>query len=223
MRKTIYEITEPIFCDGKYGGQTLLDEVVDCITAIINTFRDGRTVYICGNGGSMADAEHFAAEFTKNFMLKRMDTAFEQLKEKFIHTHSAEDYSDLLFQLQPGLPVVSLCGLPTITAIANDLDYSVIFAQQIVTYCRANDLVILLSTSGNSPNMLNAAIACKLMQAKSVAVTGKEPGKLIDLCDMGVSCEYTRTDQIQENTYQLLHLMCRVVEMYMFSPKFIYA
>lgn len=183
-----------------------------CLTEIFNTIKSGHSIYICGNGGSMADAMHFAAEFTKNFMFARKDIAFENKKKKFLNKKANKEYKNMILKLQPGVPIIAFDNLAAITAIANDIDFSMVFAQLVVTYCHEGDLIIFLTTSGNSQNIINAAISSKFMNIKSLCITSKASGKITEMCDMVICTDATTTKEIQEETYMILHIICEIIE-----------
>ncbi len=188
-----------------------LKSYLECILLIskklIRTFNLGKRLYLCGNGGSNADASHIASEFIKNFMINR--------RCNLINNNS--NHNNMLSRLQLGLPAFSLSNGENITAIANDMDYSLIYAQQVFTYCNRDDVLILFSTSGNSENVINAAKTAKEMGVYAIAFTGDQDNKLQLFCDYGVRVGFPTTAQIQETYMSIMHVVCAVVEQIIFN------
>ncbi len=158
-----------------------LDEVV---AAIAKTLQDGRRVYVFGNGGSAADAQHIAAELLGRYRLDR-----------------------------PALPALALTtDSSTLTAIANDLGYEQIFARQLAGLVRPGDVVWALSTSGNSVNVVQAVRLSRQRGAVTVGFTGAGGGDLAPLCDHVVRVPHTDADRIQEAHVLAYHYICERVE-----------
>lgn len=174
---------------------------------LIRTFNLGKRLYLCGNGGSNADASHIASEFIKNFKINRKCNLIDNDLNK----------NNMLSRLQLGLPAFSLSNSENITAIANDMEYSLIYAQQVFTYCNNDDVLILFSTSGNSENIINAAITAKELGVYTIAFTGDKDNKLQSLSDYGVKVHLPTTAQIQETYMSIMHSVCAVVEQMIFD------
>jgi D-sedoheptulose 7-phosphate isomerase len=170
--------------------------------------KDGR-VYICGNGGSASDSEHIAGELLKCFKKKRaLPVEFaESLKEY------GEEGALLLQDLEGGLPAIPLCGFPGFTtAFANDKNPTLVFAQLINSLGRAGDVLITLSTSGNSKNCVFATIAAKAKGMKVVFLGGGNGGKLKELADVSVVVPEKETYKVQELHLPVYHCLCAMLE-----------
>jgi D-sedoheptulose 7-phosphate isomerase len=146
-------------------------------------------ILVCGNGGSAADAQHFAGELVGRFMLER-----------------------------PALPVIALTvDSSVLTAVGNDYGYGEVFARQVEALGRAGDVLLALSTSGNSPNVLQALAAARAAGMLTVGMTGKGGGKMAPLCDHLVAVPHESTPLVQEIHGTCGHLLCRLAEYYLFE------
>lgn len=148
------------------------------------TVRRGGTLYFCGNGGSAADAQHMATEYVVRYMKNR--------------------------RAYPAVALTTDTSL--LTAAGNDLGFDEIFARQVEALARPGDLVIIHSTSGNSPNVLRAAEMAREKGVKTLAFAAKDGGKLRDLVDHMVVVPTDRTDRAQELHLCMEHLICELVE-----------
>lgn len=162
--------------------ETAVIEKALAITA--ETVQTGRTVFFCGNGGSAADAQHLAAEFVGRFVRER-----------------------------DGLPAVALTTDTSIlTAVGNDYGFDTVFARQVKALARPGDLVIGLSTSGNSANVLAAFAAAKEAGAKTIAFTGRSGGKMKDTADCAIAVPADVTARIQEMHIMIGHILCEWID-----------
>ena len=171
--------------------------------------KDGK-VLTCGNGGSAADAGHITAELMKGFLLPRT------LKNKDRQLFSDE----VVFKnkLQYGLPAISLSAQSElITAIANDNGAEMVFAQQVFAYGRKNDVLIAISTSGNSINVVNAVKVAKKIGMKVLALTGADSGLIGQSADVVIAAPETKTFKIQEYHLPLYHALCAMLEVGFFD------
>lgn len=169
------------------------------------TLKRGNKILVCGNGGSACDAEHIVGELMKGFILTRKVTD-ERISP------------DLREKLQGALPVISLnsqTGL--MTAIANDIDADMIFAQQVYGYAKDDDVVIGISTSGNSKNVVNAVRLANDLNLVSIVLTGKDGGILKDLATISICVPATETYKIQEYHLAIYHYLCAEVEKEIFG------
>jgi len=154
----------------------------DLITA---TFRSGNKVLLCGNGGSAADCQHMAAEF-----VSRLTKDFER----------------------PALPAIALTtDTSFLTAFANDCGYDDVFARQVQALGKPGDLLIGISTSGNSPNVVRAMAAAKAAQMRTLALTG-DGGQMSRMADVVVAVPSANTQHIQEAHLVIEHILCELVE-----------
>lgn len=190
-------------------------DIRKAVACLIDCFRNGGKLLLCGNGGSSADSEHITGELMKGFEKGRdLDKNF---KEQLIKS-SAERGKYLAEKLQNGLPAISLSAQTSvITAIANDIDPDLIFAQQVAGYGKPGDVLMALSSSGNSQNILDATITARAKGMKIIGLTGETGGKLRDLCDILINVPGKRTLYIQELHLPVYHAICRMVEETMFG------
>ncbi len=181
---------------------------------MLNCAANDAFVYICGNGGSAADSEHIAGELMKGFNLKRPLSDME--KEKFSFIDGGEDIANKLQKGIRSISLVSQSGL--ISAFANDVDPSLVFAQQVYAYAKnCNDCLIALSTSGNSLNVVNAVKASVASGINSISITGEKDSKLSALSTVTIKLPSTVTYEIQELTLPVYHALCSAVEIEMFE------
>ena len=207
MKETTREILEnlveryPALASERTNIQNAYQALADC-------FANGHRLYICGNGGSAADSEHIAGELLKSFKKCR------PLPEKL--TKALAEYEDgeaLIAGLEGGLPVVSLCGhFAFSTAYLNDKDPAFIFAQQVNAYGEKGDVLLTLSTSGNSKNCVYAAMVAKALEMQTVALVGGSGGKLKTLADVTVVAPEKETYKVQEYHLPIYHCLCAMLE-----------
>ena len=195
----------------------LKNSVKDATEVIINTYKNGGKVLVCGNGGSCSDADHIVGELMKSFEGHR--PVKKEVKEK-LEAVDPERGKMLAEKLQQGLPAVSLTAHNAlITAIANDIHGDMIFAQQVTGLGCKGDVLIGLSTSGNSQNVVDAFIVAKAKGLKTIGMTGETGGKMKDLCDVLINVPEKRTAFVQELHLPVYHAICMMVENEMFNNK----
>ncbi len=193
----------------------LAKNMTEAAELIINSYSEGGKLLICGNGGSCSDSDHIVGELMKGFEKKRPLPA--QLANQLTET-GGERGKYLSEKLQQGLPAISLTAHNAlITAVANDIGGDFIFAQQVVGYGNPGDVLIGLSTSGNSQNVLDAIIVAKAKGMKIVGMTGETGGKMKRLCDVLIAVPATRTLCVQELQLPVYHALCLMVENYFFT------
>jgi D-sedoheptulose 7-phosphate isomerase len=158
-----------------------VDKIID---ALVKAFKNERRVYFCGNGGSAADAQHLAAEFTGRFYKNRLALPAEALH----------------------------CNTSYLTAVANDYGYDHIYSRLIEGIGQRGDVLIGLSTSGNSPNILNACSTAKEKGMVVVGFTGDGGGKMAEYCDHLIDVPSMDTPRIQESHILIGHIICELVE-----------
>lgn len=182
---------------------------------IINCYEQGGKLLICGNGGSCADAEHIAGELMKGFLKKR-PLSDEQKKEMISAVPELENVG--LEKLQQGLPVFTLnSGAALTTAFANDCDPDLIYAQQVLSMGKKGDVFLGISTSGNAKNVCSAAAVAKSMGITTLALSGRDGGKLRALCDISIVVKEDETFMIQELHLPVYHAICATVEEHFFK------
>ena len=181
--------------------------------AILRMYANGGKVMLCGNGGSAADGEHIAGELLKGFLLKRTPPAEE------IEAMGAELGSETEAEsLQRGVAAVPLSSLSGVfTAFCNDVDPSLVYAQLVYAMGMPQDVLICLSTSGNSKNVVKAAQVAKANGITTVALTGGTGGKLADVCDIVIIAPSSETYRVQEYHLPIYHAICAQVEHDLFA------
>lgn len=182
---------------------------------LINCYEKGGKLLVCGNGGSCSDSDHIVGELMKGFEHKRPIDV--QLKARLLEV-AGERGEFLSEKLQVGLPAISLTAQTAlITAVANDNDVSVIFAQQVVGYGNAGDILIAISSSGNSQNVLDAIFVAKAKGLTAIGLTGESGGKMKTMCDILINVPGKRTASIQEFHLPVYHALCVMVENHFFG------
>ena len=177
---------------------------------IIDAYRQGGTVFTCGNGGSAADSDHIVGELMKGFLKKRPVSAQTRAKLAEIDSENADFLAD---HLQCGLPAVSLHSQSALlTAFANDVDASMMLAQTLFAMGKSGDVLLAMSTSGNSKNVVNAAKTAKLLDMTVVALTGEKESQLSALADVCIRVGETETYKVQELHLPAYHWLCARVE-----------
>jgi len=184
------------------------------IEAAFNVLRDcyrrGGKVLTCGNGGSASDAEHIVGELMKGYLLKR--PVPEEMRTKLTAT-SPEDGDYLANHLQGGLPALSLVSQTSLlSAIANDTAADMVYAQQVYGYGREGDVLIGISTSGNSANVIRAMQVARTLGLHIIGLTGRTGGKLKPLCDVCIRVPANDTTLIQERHLPIFHVLCAMLE-----------
>ncbi|MFD2234492.1 D-sedoheptulose-7-phosphate isomerase [Phaeospirillum tilakii] len=195
----------------------MTDSLAPCRAAIDAAFvllRDavaaGGKILTCGNGGSAADAEHIVGELMKGFHLKRPLTAEEVAALAAV---SPQEGPRIAAGLQRPIAAISLVSQTAlITAIANDNDADLIFAQQVLGLGRPGDVLVALSTSGNSRNVIAAAQVARAFGLKVVALTGAGGGALAPLADVAIRVPATQVPAIQELHLPVYHELCARLE-----------
>lgn len=167
----------------------LLNQIEKITEAVTTAFENGNKVLFCGNGGSAADAQHLAAEFSGRFYTDR-----DALPSEALH-----------------------CNTSYLTAVANDYGYDVVYSRIIQGTGKPGDVLIGLSTSGNSKNIVNAMEVARTKGMITISFTGASGGKLKDLSDYLVNVPSTDTPRIQESHIMVGHIICELVEKNLFT------
>lgn len=163
---------------------------IEQVTAlIIKAFENGNKVLFCGNGGSAADAQHLAAEFSGRFYFDR-----DPLPSEALH-----------------------CNSSYMTAVANDYGYDVVYSRMIKGMGRPGDVLVGLSTSGNSVNIIKAMEQAREIGMINVGLTGASGGKMKDICDHLINVPSSDTPRIQESHIMVGHIICQLVEAHLFK------
>lgn len=181
------------------------EDIEKTVDMMIDTYKKGGKILLCGNGGSCADSEHIVGELMKGFLLKR-EVEDERIPK------------DLRNHLQGALPAISLPSQAAVlSAFINDVEPSMMYAQMVYGYAKENDLFIGLSTSGNSENVVNAALVAKALGIKTAVMTGKGRSRLSEICDVTIKVPETETYKVQELHLPVYHYLCAQVERYFFG------
>lgn len=200
---------------GKYPVlEKLGPSILSAASMLIECYERGGKALICGNGGSNSDADHIAGELMKSFASLR--PLNQELKDK-LKKAGGERGAEIALKLETGLPAISL-GSQTglITAIANDTDPELIFAQQVISYADEGDVLIAISTSGNSGNVIDACIAARAKGMKVIGLTGHTGGRIKALCDILLNVPETATHAVQELHLPIYHSICLITERHFF-------
>lgn len=195
--------------------EPLRDDIVAAFGILVKTYEQNGKLLVCGNGGSAADAEHVVSELMKEYLLKR---AVPQDDARKIRAAFPEHGDMLCKGLQGALPAISLVSQSsTLTAFANDVNVEMAFAQQVYGYARDGDSLLAISTSGNSPNVCNAARVAKSFGFPVVGLTGANAGTLGELCDVTIKAPAEKTYRIQEFHLPIYHCLCAMTEEFFFG------
>lgn len=184
--------------------------ITSSVEAICQTYRNGGKVIVCGNGGSAADSEHIVGELMKGFVKKRPISEELYAKLQAVCPNEA-DY--LKENLQGALPAVSLMNAVALnSAFANDQAPDLSMAQQVLGLGRPEDILIGISTSGNSANVIYAIQLAKAMGIKTIGLIGDRNCRMKNLCDIVIAAPEIETYKIQELHLPIYHLLCLAVE-----------
>ena len=171
------------------GDIHLIAQIDTVVKVITNAFQNGNSVYFAGNGGSAADAQHLAAEFSGRFYKDR-----KALPSEALH-----------------------CNTSYLTAVANDYSYEVIYARLIEGITKPGDVLVGISTSGNSGNIVKAFEMAKTKQVVTIGFTGEKGGKMKEISDYLINVPSNDTPRIQESHILVGHIICELVERNIFG------
>jgi D-sedoheptulose 7-phosphate isomerase len=169
------------------ASEAYLQTIEDIAHLLADAFRRGNKVIIFGNGGSMCDAMHFAEELTGRFHNDR-----------------------------PALPAIAISDPSHLTCVANDYGFTSVFSRGVEAYAKPEDVVIGISTSGNSPNIIKALETAHALDCFTIALLGKDGGELKDTCDFELVVPAQTTDRIQEVHTTVLHILIEMIESLLF-------
>lgn len=182
---------------------------------LINSFERGGKLLLCGNGGSAADCEHIVGELAKGFMSKRplSEEKKAQMRERFSGIGA-----DTLELLQAALPAISLPSMSALnSAFSNDVEPELIYAQGVLALSKPGDVLMAISTSGNSKNILRAAEVARALGVKVIGLTGMSGGNLKDVADICISVPENETFKVQELHLPVYHYICAAIEKHFFG------
>lgn len=187
LRLDIYEYLRESIHVKQAVIENQMDQIEELAAMIIDAYKKGNKLLVFGNGGSAADAQHLAAEFVGRYKMER-----------------------------PGLPAIALTtDSSIITAVGNDYGYDFIFSRQVEAHCRPGDIVLGITTSGNSPNVMKAFEAAKRLGAKTAVWTGRDGGHAAKIADVAIIVPSNNTPRIQEVHVALIHIICELFEDHM--------
>ncbi|MEZ5195046.1 MAG: D-sedoheptulose 7-phosphate isomerase [Bacteroidales bacterium] len=194
MNKTNMRITEAIQQSIEVKSQILVNEkIIEAINAIasacVDSLNDGGKILFCGNGGSAADAQHLAAELSGRFYFDR-----DPLNAEALHVNTS-----------------------FLTAVANDYSYDEVFSRLVKAQGKKGDVLIGLSTSGNSGNVVKAFQTAKSLNMTTIGLTGEKGGKMKDFSDHIIQVPSSDTPRIQESHILIGHIICELIESTMFK------
>ena len=191
MREIVIKELEENISVKKAIAENLSGEIANAAKIIIDAFIAGKTVFLIGNGGSAADAQHIATELIGRFNLERI-----------------------------GLPAIALTtNTSTLTALANDYGYDKVFSRQLEALANAKDVLIAITTSGSSPNILKAAEMAHSKGVTVIGLTGATGSKLKDMADLIIIVPSNNTARIQEAHITIGHIICLLVEVKLFKAQ----
>jgi D-sedoheptulose 7-phosphate isomerase len=162
--------------------------ILHIATRIAEAFQNGKRLYACGNGGSACDAMHLVEELVARYKLDR-----------------------------PGLPAHHLMDASTLTCWSNDYEFRTIFRRQVETHGQPGDVLVAISTSGNSENVLEAVDAASAAGLLTIGLTGKDGGRMRGICDELIVLPSDATERIQEGHITIIHLWCELIERMLFG------
>lgn len=199
------------------GINLIIDSIVSAYLMMQKCYEGNGKLLIAGNGGSASDSEHMAAELMKSFKASRKvnEDFAERLQD--VDEQRGKLLAECLEYALPAIPLVSQGAL--ITAYLNDVGWEGIFAQQVVGYGRSGDIFLGVSTSGDSKNVINAAVAARAMDIQVIALTGKTGGELAKFADITVKVPEEDTYKIQELHLPIYHCWCLMLEDHFFGNK----
>ena len=188
--------------------------LLDAYALLQGAFESGGKLLLCGNGGSAADADHIVGELRKGFLKRRPLTA----EERALLDDTPDMPAGFADRLQGALPALSLnTHGALLSAYANDVDASMVYAQQVWALGQGGDALLALSTSGNSRNVVNAVHAARAKGLRTLAITGDKESALSALCDVTLRLPSTETYRVQEYTLPVYHALCALLEAAFFA------
>ena len=161
----------------------ILDKIEQAAEMLLACVKQGGTIYACGNGGSSNDAMHLVEELVARYKRER-----------------------------PGIKAMHFMDAAVLTCWSNDYSFDGVFERQVQTFCNKNDVLLALSTSGNSLNVVKAVNACKKSGTKTIALLGKDGGELSKIADLSIIAPSNQTERIQEVHITIIHIFCELLE-----------
>ncbi len=185
------------------------EDICSAFRLLCECYENGGKILVCGNGGSAADSEHIVGELMKGFLLKRSlsDASIKLFKD-------IDNGAYLASRLQGAIPAISLTSQTAlISAYSNDVSSDMVYAQQVWGYAKNSpDVLVALSTSGNSANIVNAVKTAAAIGRKSIGITGSNKSKMSELCTASIRMSEDETFKVQELTMPVYHAICAMLE-----------
>lgn len=187
--------------------QNTKENIEKSVSCIANSYKNGGKLLVCGNGGSAADAEHIVGELMKNFRKKR------KVSVNFLETYRTVNKCEAPAWLQGSLPVVSLVSFSAfMTAFNNDVNSIGAFGQQVFSLGSKGDVLLAISTSGNSKNVIEAVKIARAKGINTIGLTGSNDSLLLKYCDIAIQAPEIETYKIQEYHLPIYHAICSELE-----------
>lgn len=186
------------------------NDILSSFLMISECCKSGGIIMTCGNGGSAADANHIVGELMKGFKRKRKLTLKQRACIENVFPKEGPWLADNLQQAIPAISLVDQSAL--VSAFVNDVCPDMVYAQQVYGYGRGGDVLIGLSTSGNSRNVVNACKVAKALNIKTIGLTGEKGGDLCDICDVIIRVPAIDVYRVQEYHLPIYHTICSMLE-----------
>ena len=192
-------------------------DIESVVEMLCESYKSGGKLLLCGNGGSAADCEHISGELLKGFRLKRAIPAADADTLARLYGDTGKKLATML---QRGLSAIPLCSMTSLsTAVANDTDAEMVYAQQVYAAGRPGDVLLGISTSGNAANVCSAARVAKAFGMRAVGLTGADGGALHTLCDVSIRVPAREVYRIQEYHLPVYHCLCAMLELEFFGAQ----
>lgn len=208
MKKSVSDILNELI-NRYHELKSVENDILSAYRIAENAYKNGKKLLVCGNGGSAGDSEHIVGELMKKFRKQR------KIDEKVYDNLGlfGDEGKRLQKTLEGAMPAISLTShIALTTAFSNDKEPSAVFAQQLYGLANEGDVLIAISTSGNSENCVLATITAKAKGLKTIAFTGEKESKLSGLCDVTVKVPETETFKVQELHLPVYHALCAMLE-----------
>lgn len=195
--------------------ESVKEDILAAADTIIDCYEGGCKLMVCGNGGSCADSEHITGELMKGFLKKRPLSEEMRASMKNLCPDIKDEWLD---SLQNGLSAIPLTAFSALnSAFCNDVDPELIYAQPLMGLAGIGDVLICISTSGNSKNVYAAAVVGRALGLTVIGLTGAGGGKLKDIADICICVPETETFKVQELHLPVYHYLCAATEAHFFS------
>ncbi len=188
-------------------------EIEYAVTAVVNAYKNGGKVLLLGNGGSASDCDHVAGELLKGFLMKREP----QGEELSLLTGALGEDAAKLQRGIPAIPIPQLSGV--LSAFANDVDPSLVYAQLVYALGKAGDVLLAFSTSGNSENVFKAVRCARALGITVITMTGESGGKISGYADIAIRAPERETFKVQEYHLPIYHAICSEAEEELFGSR----